>query len=635
MAGWLKMASHYKIMTCRPMKSLFRRPVRMLILTGLAADLLCPGLAAFPADTPVTPGSSPEARALLNYFADIYGKKIIAGQHDGWRFTNGLSEELNYITNTTGKLPALLEMDLSGYTTARRNREHRLAQHAVDWSQNHHGLVAFCWHWRAPLKEQEFYSKDTTFDIARAVTPGTPEHAAVEIDFDLIAGELEFLRDAHVPVLWRPLHEANGRWFWWGTGGPEPFKKLWRMMFENFAGRHRLTNLIWVFSPGAETDLAAWYPGDAFVDIVGPDHYPMDGNHDSAKDVFTELSQLTRGRKLIALGENGPIPDPALLELDQAGWLFFSTWSGSILFEKTSPAQLRAYYQHPRVLTLGDLPDLKPFAGPTVGQATALAFRGAPGNVAVGGRWRMPLTVAVQDGSGRTVREGSYLVTLAVQQPAGAALSGTLSVTTVNGVAEFGDVKIDPNIGASDPDCRLVATAASLEPATSATFAVGPGAGLKREQWDGAKDFDAPPARKTIMNTALESPVQLATNFSARIQGWLIAPQSGDYQFGLAGAGRVELWLGTGEEPASAGEIAAVTGSTPYRKWPHASEADSAMVTLAAGHRYYFEIRHWQDRGSTQMHVRWRLPDGREERPIPAYHFQLIEPAKPDPVLNR
>jgi hypothetical protein len=226
-------------------------------------------------------------------------------------------------------------------------------------------------------------------------------------------------------------------------------------------------------------------------------------------------------------------------------------------------------------------------------------------------------------------------VTLAAEHGSGAALFGSLSVPTVNGVAEFGDVNLETSVGASDLNCRLVATAAGLQPATSATFAVGPGDGLKREQWNGAKDFLVPPDRRSIMNMALESPVQLATNFSARIQGWLMAPQSGEYQFGLAGAGRVELWLGTGEDAAGAGKIAALTGSTPYRKWPHASEADSAMVTLAAGHRYYFEIRQWQDHGSTQLHVRWRLPDGREERPIPACHFQISNPAKPDPAPSR
>ena len=145
---------------------------------------------ALSANSPVTPQASPESQALLNFFSDVYGKKVIAGQHDGWRFTNGLSEELNYITNTTGKLPAFLEMDVSGYTSPHHDPNHRLMQHALDWIQTRHGLAGFCWHWRAPMDEPAFYSKDTHFDISRAVTPGTPEYAAVEHDMDTIAGEL-------------------------------------------------------------------------------------------------------------------------------------------------------------------------------------------------------------------------------------------------------------------------------------------------------------------------------------------------------------------------------------------------------------------------------------------------------------
>ena len=286
----------------------------------------------------MTPNSSPESRALLTYFSDIYGKKIIAGQQDGWRFTNGLSVELNYITNTTGKLPALLAMDVAGYTdrSSQRDTHHQLMQRAIDWNQKRHGIVEFCWHWRAPMGEPAFYTKDTTFDISRAVISGTPENTAILRDLDSIAAELEIMRDAHVPVLWRPLHEANGRWFWWGAGGPEPMKKLWRMMFENFTVKHHLNNLIWVFSPGAETDLAEWYPGDAFVDIVGQDHYPMDGNHGAAKDIFDELVHMTHDEKLVALGENGPIPDigqVAVAGSVLAGWLLrFTTWAGRAHF---------------------------------------------------------------------------------------------------------------------------------------------------------------------------------------------------------------------------------------------------------------------------------------------------------------
>jgi mannan endo-1,4-beta-mannosidase len=579
-----------------------------------------PAKSAVTAYSPVTPNSSPEAQALMSFYSDIYGKKVIAGQHDGWRLTNGLSEEMTYITNTTGKLPGFLEMDVSGYTSPHHDPNHRLMSRALNWTQNWHGIAGFCWHWRAPMNEPAFYSKDTHFDISRAVIPGTPEYAAVEHDMDTIAGELVVLRDAHVPVMWRPLHEANGRWFWWGTGGPEPFKKLWRMMFENFAVKHQLNNLVWVFSPGAETDLADWYPGDAYVDIVGQDHYPMDGNHNSANDVFDELRNMTRGEKLIALGENGPIPDPALMTRDHAGWLFFSTWSGSILFEKTTPEQLRADYNDPHVLTLTDLPDLSHYPVESAGPPTQLACCGQPGDLAVAGNWRMPLTVAVEDDHGRAVRTTGIPITLALQGNGGGKLLGTTTAQTINGLASFPDISI-----ATAGDYQLVANANGLRQGTSPTFKVGPGNGLLRQWWTGPIDATDAPDQSEVLGKALETPVALVTNFSARITGVLIPPQTGSYQFWLAGGGVAELALSTNDLPAGKLTICKLTRETPYQKWPHTSEAASMAVTLSAGEKYYFEIQQHQENGSTQLHVRWQLPDGSEERPIPAYRFTHLE----------
>ena len=585
--------------------------------------LLAQTVFGFDADTPVTPSASREAQALLTFFADIYGKKIISGQQDGWRRTNGLSAELNYITNTTGKLPALLAMDVMGCTdkSPRRDTNHLLMKHAADWFQERNGIVEFCWHWRAPLNKPEFYTKDTTFDIARAVTPGTAEYAAVLHDLDLIAAELEILRAAQVPVLWRPLHEANGRWFWWGAGGPEPMKKLWRMMFENFTVKHRLNNLIWVFSPGAEVDLAAWYPGDAYVDIVGQDHYPMDGNHAPAKDIFDELTQMTRGKKLVALGENGPIPDPNLIVREKAGWLFFTTWTGSILFEKTTPEQLREYYNHDYFLNLADLPDLKNYSFKPAGKAVKLEFPASPGDVAIGGTRRSPVTVAVQDKNGRTVREGTYAVTLALKKSGRAKLAGTLTATTVNGIATFEDATIQ----GAEGDYKFVATVDDLRSATSSTFHAGPGNGLLREFWTAATEFSATPDATEILGQTLETPVALATNFSARIRGELIPPQSGEYKFWVAAGGTAELWLSSDTAATNKIKLAAVTASTPYRKWPHINEAESQTVTLKRGAHYYFEIRQWQAGGSTQLAVRWQLPDGSEQRPIPAANFARLE----------
>jgi mannan endo-1,4-beta-mannosidase len=583
---------------------------------------------AFVADTPVTPNASPEAQSLLAYFSDIYGKKIISGQQEGRRGTNGLCFELNHLTNITGKLPALLAMDLSDYTGPSRGHDtnHTLARHAIDWYQNRHGIVEFCWHWRAPMNGNEIYTKDTTFDLSRGVTEGTPENEALLRDLDKIAGELEVLRDAHVPVLWRPLHEANGRWFWWGAQGPEPLRKLWRLMFENFTAKHKLNNLIWVFSPGAETDLADWYPGDAYMDIIGQDHYPMDGNHGTAKDVFDELTAFGRGQKLIALAENGPIPNVNQLVREKAGWLFFTTWSGTMLTEKNSPEQLREFFNHPYVLNLGDLPDLGHYPFRPTGQAVQLGFAAAPGDVAVGGLRRLPVTVAVQDETGRTVRTGTFTVTLALEKTSpGGALSGTLTATTVNGIATFPDLKIDK----ADNDYALVAKADGLRSAASPAFQVGPGAGIARDWWTDLKGMSltnldnlaGPPTGREILGKAFETPVNAATNFEARYQGFLIPPITGSYKFWIANESVSEFWLSADATPAKKTKIAEVTLSTPYSKWPHTHEAESVSVNLEAGKRYYLEVLQQQQSGSTQLAVRWQLPNGTEERPIPGWRM--------------
>ena len=174
-----------KISQSGPVVAFVPKQRRAGLFAGCAALMMAWAAAstavAFAADTPITPGASPEVQSLLTYFSDIYGKKIISGQQDGrWR-TNGMSRELNYIANTTGKLPALLALDLSPYTdkSPRRDTNHVMARQAIEWFDERHGIVMFCWHWQTPMNGNAIYTKDTTFDLSRAVTDGTPEHEAI------------------------------------------------------------------------------------------------------------------------------------------------------------------------------------------------------------------------------------------------------------------------------------------------------------------------------------------------------------------------------------------------------------------------------------------------------------------------
>ena len=149
-----------------------------------------------------------------------------------------------------------------------------------------------------PSDTYNFYAENNAFDPANALTEGTWENAVYEADMAEIIGYLTLLQNEGIPVLWRPYHEAAGGWFWWGKDAAS-FKALWVDMFNRFqeAG---LNNLIWVWT--SETDDDDWYPGDAYVDIIGRDLY---GN--AADDCAAQYNTLaaTYGNKMVALSECG------------------------------------------------------------------------------------------------------------------------------------------------------------------------------------------------------------------------------------------------------------------------------------------------------------------------------------------
>lgn len=154
-----------------------------------------------------------------------------------------------------------------------------------------------------PNKDYNCYIKTddndgTTFDAANALTEGTWENEVWKDDMKTLKEYLTLLKDANIPVLWRPFHEASGKWFWWGKDA-DSFKKLWIAMYNELKDAG-LDNLIWVWtSCGNDND---WYPGDAYVDIVARDLY----GENEAK-CATEYSDLcaTYGNKIVTLGECG------------------------------------------------------------------------------------------------------------------------------------------------------------------------------------------------------------------------------------------------------------------------------------------------------------------------------------------
>ena len=290
--------------------------------------------------------------SLLKYLNDIYGKKIISGQMD--------DKYLAYIIETTGgKSPAMMGYDFNGICPSQGGNND--AAKAINWVKIKGGIAQFQWHWISPNADGDFYSH--AFNLGNALNDTTSSSYKNMIrDIDLVAGEMKKMKEAGVPILWRPLHEAEGKWFWWGYSGGEACKKLYRLMYDRMVNKFKLDNLIWVWTSYGKTK-ENWYPGDDVVDMIVWDYPDY-----STAGSWSQYQQMFGGKgKMFGIGEDGKLTDPAILT--SQGWLYFMTWAymvqdPSVKDGKNPKAWLKQVYNDSRVITLDDLtPGPKASAG--------------------------------------------------------------------------------------------------------------------------------------------------------------------------------------------------------------------------------------------------------------------------------
>lgn len=314
----------------------------------------------------INKAATPEAKNLHGFLADHFGHRIISGQYG--------DEDIKWIKELTGKTPAIHGFDFMDYTPVRKANGAKPAdtENAIDWVANKKGIVQFSWHWDAPADAYDeayreecknvtggdarwwkaFYSCASNFDLTDALNnPDGEKYKAILRDIDLIAIELGKLQAAGVPVLWRPLHEAAGKWFWWGKQGPEPTKRLWKLLHERLVQTHGLNNLIWIWNDyGSEHGNAMeWYPGNEYVDIIAYD-YPRTTS-------WTEY-QTNHGtsNKIFGLAEVSNFPN--LANFNNAYWSFFIGWNG-LIQNSNAKSFIKWTYNSNKVFTLENLPDLK------------------------------------------------------------------------------------------------------------------------------------------------------------------------------------------------------------------------------------------------------------------------------------
>jgi len=253
-----------------------RRVVLVLLFAG----------GSFAADTfgiePVNPNLNPAAREVLNYLASVYQTKMLCG-YNVYVHTPDDYEQ-------TAKQGAIWGRDIRWLGDASA-----IAAHA----RKHGYILTLHWHWFFNEDSAWTNKRKTPVDVGRVVTPGTAENRQAIAEIAAAADVLQVLEDAGVPVLWRPLHEIDGGWFWWtDKDTPENTAKLWRMMYDYLTHTRKLDNLIWVYSAGVGNKTLdyrrGFYPGAAYVDISGIDIYGVDYRADVDKywDYYNIMLQV-------------------------------------------------------------------------------------------------------------------------------------------------------------------------------------------------------------------------------------------------------------------------------------------------------------------------------------------------------
>lgn len=324
--------------------------------------------AALPSRTLVNKKATPAAQKVYEYLCDMQGKGILSGQQMYTR-----QPEVKAIYNLTGKYPAILGIDLMEYSPSRVAHGSRgtSVTDAIKWWKDG-GLVTCCWHWNAPLglvdKNEPnkhwydgFRPEATTFDFATALNnPQSDEYKALLKDIDVIAVQLQKMQDAGMAVLWRPLHEASGAWFWWGAYESGPYIKLYRLLYDRLVNYHKLNNLIWVWNG----QNAEWYPGDDVVDIISNDIYPDRHSYTAHETELSDVRSSSTLPKLVAMSENGTLPNVNDIAENKVPWSWFCTWNGEFVVDNkneytdkyTQASVLKSYYENPYLITRNELP---------------------------------------------------------------------------------------------------------------------------------------------------------------------------------------------------------------------------------------------------------------------------------------
>ena len=330
-------------------------------------------------NAPVTKNATPSAIKLYNFLVNNFGKKTISGVMTGNMdaYTIGDAtqhEDVQAVYKAGGKYPALIGADLMNATGANKDEGwfQQYTEKAIDiakttWKKG--GIPAFTWHWR-PGDEVEFYVKGahdtyTEFDFSEAFIKGSTTWDTTSAAYKAIVGDIDHvsqifldLQKEGVAAIFRPLHESGGNWFWWSINTGKQFIALYQLLYERMVFKNGVNNLIWDFNPQDASKLS-WTPGETYYDVLSVDIYNKANDHQSNSAAFIDFANKGGTNKIIALSENGPIPDVDKMYEENAPWSWwmpwYDSWSAGYV-SQTAASVWQKNLADERIITLDEMP---------------------------------------------------------------------------------------------------------------------------------------------------------------------------------------------------------------------------------------------------------------------------------------
>lgn len=323
---------------------------------------------------PVTEGATGGAQKLYNFLAANYGVTTISGMMTG-DVGSGTDVKKQVDVDSmflrTGKYPALVGFDYL-FATGKNASQAWYQSYTTTslvlakdlWNKG--GIPAFTWHWKDPSDSlDEFYSKTVTYDFTKGFKTGTTTWDSTSAtfkqlvdDIDEISDQFLILQKDSVAAVFRPIHEASGKWFWWGTKGGPAFAALYNLIYDRMVKDNGVKNLVWVWNPQYATDVS-WNPGATKYDVISLDIYEA---YDYTSKFVTGYKALTTNfgsDKILAISENGPIPDMSTMKDSgtvYSWWMpWYQSWGGKFL-DQTMDAVWKANMEDPCTITLDEMP---------------------------------------------------------------------------------------------------------------------------------------------------------------------------------------------------------------------------------------------------------------------------------------